>query len=81
MPTATYIRIADKIIEDIRSGRIQPGDQLPSIAALSAQFGVSTSTIQLVNVRLEALRVILKQQGKGIFVNDPKRWMREPEEE
>lgn len=27
---------------------------------------------------LEALRVIRRQQGKGVFVTDPKTWMREP---
>jgi GntR family transcriptional regulator len=78
---ADYIKIADQIVADIRSGKFQPGEKLPSIAEMAERFGVSASTIQMVNVRLEALRVILKHQGKGIFVNDPKRWMREPEEE
>ncbi|MEV5693901.1 hypothetical protein AB0L43_22060, partial [Micromonospora globbae] len=35
-------------------------------------------TVQLAYVRLEALRVIRRQQGKGVFVTDPKTWMREP---
>ena len=32
----------------------------------------------MVYVRLEALRVIRRHQGKGVFVTDPKTWMREP---
>jgi DNA-binding GntR family transcriptional regulator len=76
--TAEYIRIADEIIADIRSGKYQPGDRLPSIAEHSARYEVSTSTMQFVNVRLEALGVIRRHQGKGIFVTDPKTWLREP---
>ncbi|MEU0549903.1 winged helix-turn-helix domain-containing protein [Micromonospora sp. DT44] len=73
-----YIRISEEIIGDLRSGKVKPGDKLPSIADMSDRFDVSSSTIQMVYVRLEALRVIRRHQGKGIFVTDPKTWMREP---
>ncbi|MEV1072419.1 winged helix-turn-helix domain-containing protein [Micromonospora parva] len=76
--TPDYIRISDEIIGDLRSGKVKPGDKLPSIADMSDRFDVSSSTIQMVYVRLEALRVIRRHQGKGIFVTDPKTWMREP---
>ena len=79
--TADYIRIADEITADIKAGKYKAGDKLPSIAETAATYGVSPSTVKQVYVRLEALRVIWRHQGKGIFVNDPKRWMREPEEE
>lgn len=76
--TPDYIRISDEIIADIRSGRYKAGDKLPSIAQLCQQYLVSPSTIQLVNVRLEALGVIDRHQGKGVFVTDPKTWLRKP---
>ncbi|MEV0154897.1 winged helix-turn-helix domain-containing protein [Micromonospora sp. NPDC050686] len=76
--TPDYIRISDEIISDLRQGKVQPGDKLPSIAEMGDRFQVSSSTIQLVYVRLEALRVIRRHQGKGIFITDPKTWMREP---
>jgi GntR family transcriptional regulator len=76
--TADYIRIADEITADIRAKKYKPGDKLPSIAQLAASYDVSPSTIKQVFVRLEALRVIWRHQGKGIFVNEPKLWMREP---
>ncbi|WP_446215543.1 winged helix-turn-helix domain-containing protein [Micromonospora sp. IBHARD004] len=76
--TPDYIRIADEITDDVRSGKVQPGDKLPSIADMSHRFEVSSSTIQMVYVRLEALRVIRRHQGKGIFITDPKTWMRKP---
>ncbi|WFE43504.1 winged helix-turn-helix domain-containing protein [Verrucosispora sp. WMMD1129] len=76
--TADYIRIADEIVADIRAKRLTPGDRLPSIAQLAAKYKVSPSTVKQVYVRLEALRVIWRHQGKGVFVTDPKLWMREP---
>ncbi|MDG4810359.1 hypothetical protein O7634_26700 [Micromonospora sp. WMMD1120] len=42
------------------------------------QLRFNIGTVQLAYVRLEALRVIRRQQGKGVFVTDPKTWMREP---
>ena len=76
--TADYIRIADEITADVRAKRLKPGDKLPSIAQLAIKYKVSQSTVKQVYVRLEALRVIWRHQGKGVFVNDPELWMREP---
>ena len=75
---ADYIRIADEIIGRRPSEEVPAGGQ----AALDRRArrglcSVSPSTIKQVYVRLEALRVIRRHQGKGIFVNDPKTWMRE----
>jgi GntR family transcriptional regulator len=80
MPTTPdYIRIADAIVNDVRNEVLRPGDKLPSFAQMAKQHNVGTTTIQLVYVRLEALRVIRRHQGKGVFVTDPAVWMREPE--
>ncbi|MFC6015284.1 winged helix-turn-helix domain-containing protein [Plantactinospora solaniradicis] len=76
--TPDYIRISDEIATDARSGKLKPGDKLPSIAELCAQYKVSSSTIQLVFVRLEAIEAINRRQGKGVFVTDPKTWLRKP---
>ncbi|MEU3453448.1 winged helix-turn-helix domain-containing protein [Micromonospora sp. NPDC006766] len=76
--SAEYLRIADDVIADVRSGKLKPGDRLPSVAQTREDYGVSYGTVQLAYVRLEALRVIRRQQGKGVFVTDPKTWMREP---
>lgn len=75
---ADYIRIADEIVADVRAKKLKPGDKLPSIAEMVRLHGVSSTTIQMIYVRLEALRVIRRQQGKGVFVTDPKTWMHEP---
>ncbi|WBB76208.1 winged helix-turn-helix domain-containing protein [Micromonospora sp. WMMD1128] len=73
-----YWRIADDVIADVRSNKLKPGDKLPSIVELRENYRVSHGTVQMAYARLEALRVIRRQQGKGVFVTDPKTWMREP---
>ncbi|WP_433533792.1 winged helix-turn-helix domain-containing protein [Micromonospora sp. CA-249363] len=73
-----YWRIADDVIADVRSRKLKPGEKLPSIAELRSRYDVSHGTAQMAYARLEALRVIRRQQGKGVFVTDPKTWMREP---
>ncbi|QOC91416.1 winged helix-turn-helix domain-containing protein [Micromonospora craniellae] len=73
-----YWRIADDVIADVKSKKLRPGDRLPSIADTRATYDVSHGTVQMAYARLEALRVIRRQQGKGVFVTDPKTWMREP---
>ena len=76
--TPDYIRIADEIMSDVTTGRRKPGEKLPTIAELCRTYDVSSSTIQLVNVRLEALGVIDRREGKGVFVTDPATWLRKP---
>lgn len=73
-----YLRISTKIMDDVRTGQLKPGDKLPSIARLCEQHQVGASTIQQVFIRLEALEVIDRRQGKGVFVTDPATWMRKP---
>ncbi|MGA3539289.1 winged helix-turn-helix domain-containing protein [Micromonosporaceae bacterium DT194] len=75
---ADYIRIADEIMSEVRSGERKPGERLPRIAELCVTYRVSPSTINLANVRLEALGVIDRRQGKGVFVTDPDTWLRKP---
>ncbi|PTA43708.1 winged helix-turn-helix domain-containing protein [Micromonospora sp. RP3T] len=73
-----YFKIANEIMADVSSGRLKAGEKLPSIAELCELHRVSASTIRLVFVRLEALEVIDRHQGKGVFVTDPATWLRKP---
>ncbi len=76
--TPDYFRIADEIIAAVKAKVITPGEKLPSIAELAARYQVSMSTVQMAYIRLEALGVIRRHQGKGVFVTDPKTWLRAP---
>ncbi len=79
MPTGTesaqpaYERLADRLRDQILSGHLRAGDQLPVEPELCAQYGVSRGTAR------EALRVLSSQKlvittrgvAGGTFVNRP----------
>src|SRR6266550_2159551 len=57
-----YEQIAEQLLEQIRSGRLRPGDALPPERELTESFGVGRSSIR------EALRM-LESQGVIAAVN------------
>lgn len=65
-----YLQIADAIITDIQSGRLQPGTVLPGSRALAKDLQLNRNTI------VEALNVLLNEEWlvskerKGTFVAD-----------
>ncbi|MEV8129484.1 GntR family transcriptional regulator [Streptomyces sp. NPDC085944] len=65
--------IADDLRDRITSGRLKPGDPLPSEAHLAAQYRVSTSTLRNALAVLQAEGLVEKVHGKGNFVRRPVR--------
>ncbi|MFI1799708.1 GntR family transcriptional regulator [Streptomyces sp. NPDC020379] len=63
-----YEKIADELSEAIRSGRLVPGERLPSEAALAERYGRSVPTIRDALRLLRSEGLIEKQQGRGNFV-------------
>jgi len=67
--TARVSRISQNIVEQIRetiiSGRLKPGDRLPSEKELSAEFGVSKASLREALRALEALGMLEVKQGMG----------------
>lgn len=56
MATTRWERVAEAIREQIRSGRLRPGDYIPSYAQLQETHGVSYGTVR------DALRT-LRMEG------------------
>lgn len=50
-----------------------PHDKLPSERELTAQYGVSRTTVRLALQELENRGSIYRRHGKGTFVSDIKR--------
>lgn len=66
--------IAARIAEEIASGRLAPGSQLPPEHVFTAQFGVSRATIREAVAALRSEGLIVPKQGLGTFVaNGPLR--------
>ena len=57
------------IQEQIRSGRLAPGERLPSERALSEALGVSRPTVREAVQSLAAMNILDVRHGAGIFVS------------
>ncbi|MER8676747.1 MULTISPECIES: FadR/GntR family transcriptional regulator [unclassified Mesorhizobium] len=60
--------VASSISREIAQGRLKPGDQLPTEAALATTFGVSRNVVREAIARLRSEGRIWSQQGRGAFV-------------
>lgn len=65
-----YRQIVDQIAELIRSGRLDPGSQLPSVRELASQLLVSLITTRRAYADLEAAGLLVRVQGSGTFVSE-----------
>jgi GntR family transcriptional regulator len=65
-----YEQVADALHADIRKGRLQPGDRLPSERELVERFKVSIGTVRAALVRLKSEGLVTSHQGRGVFVTD-----------
>jgi DNA-binding transcriptional regulator YhcF (GntR family) len=52
----------------ITNGRLQPGEQLPSVRGLAQVAGVNVNTVRSVYERLEGEGFVVTQHGRGTFV-------------
>ncbi|MCX4541440.1 GntR family transcriptional regulator [Streptomyces sp. NBC_01565] len=68
-----YRRIAEQIIERIRSGELQPGDRVPSVAEIMRDENVSRATAARVPGVLRAEGWATATPGVGTIVSQPKK--------
>lgn len=66
--THLYERIVASVLDDLRSGRLRPGDRVPSEHALAASFEVSRITSRRALEVLAQVSVVERSQGRGTFV-------------
>ena len=67
--TPKYQQIYQSIIEGIENGDILPGDKLPSIHEVCAEFDVSKGTVERAYELLKEKEVIGGVKGKGFYIN------------
>jgi GntR family transcriptional regulator len=65
--------IADDLRRQITTGRIKPGERLPSEAGLADRYKVSTVTLRSALAVLQGEGLVEKIHGKGNFVRRPLR--------
>jgi DNA-binding FadR family transcriptional regulator len=66
--------VADRVLDEIVSGRLAPGETLPSEAKLASSYGVSRLTVRAAVKSLVHVGVVEVRRGQGTFVRDADRW-------
>lgn len=68
-PVNVPSQISGILLNRIQTGEYQPGKSLPSVRSLTREFSVSPVTIMRSLDILEEAGVVLRNQGKGVFVS------------
>lgn len=66
---AAFRRVADGLRAEIMSGRLSPGDRVPSESQLMVHYGVSRATARRGLTVMHAEGLITAVHGKGRFVD------------
>jgi GntR family transcriptional regulator len=67
-----YIQIAERMISQIETGELSPGDRLPAERELSENLGINRMTLRRALRVLESQGLVLRRHGVGTFVGKPK---------
>src|SRR5262249_4804848 len=63
-------QIAESLNADLKTGRIKPGDRLPTEIELAERFSVNRHTVRRAVAMLAEQGILRIEQGRGTFVND-----------
>ncbi|MFF7650424.1 GntR family transcriptional regulator [Streptomyces sp. NPDC007983] len=69
--TPPYRLVADELRQQIRSGRIKPGERVPSSRELEAKYDIANMTARSALRVLRDEELIYSTPGRGNFVVDP----------
>lgn len=65
-----YLQVMTSIKRDIVTGRLSPGDKLPSVRDMAIQYTINPNTMSRVYRELEAEGVCFTRRGMGTFVTE-----------
>jgi GntR family transcriptional regulator len=65
-----YQRVAEDIRQQVRDGRLKPGEQLLSRRALADRYSVSLQVIGSAMILLQGTGWVRGHQGRGTYVAD-----------
>ena len=66
-----YRQIVQQARFAIATGRVEPGERLPSVRAIATQLGVNPMTVSKAYSMLEQAGVVVRHPGIGMVVSEP----------
>ena len=66
---AVYVQIENQVRFAIASGKLKPGDQLPSVRELSERLEINPNTVAKSYRDLEVMGLLYTRRGMGVYVN------------
>lgn len=66
-----YEQIVEQVRSRIESGKLNPGDQLPTVRQLALELRVNFNTIARAYRILDEAGLISTQQGRGTYILEP----------
>jgi GntR family transcriptional regulator len=69
-PTPLYAQLERAIRVSIATGRLRPGDKLPTVRQLAVDLRINANTVAKVYGELERAGVLETRRGVGTFVQD-----------
>ena len=66
--TPIYTQIVEQVKQQVVSGEIKPGNQLPTVRALALELRVNFNTVARAYRLLDEAGIISTQQGRGTYI-------------
>lgn len=65
-----YIQVIEKIKQDIVTGKLHPGDKMPSSRDYSNELGINFNTVARVYKEMEMEEILFTKRGLGTFITE-----------
>jgi GntR family transcriptional regulator of arabinose operon len=66
--TLKYLQIYEDLLREIKSGKLKPGDRLPSFMQLRDIYEAMPATAERAYARLESENLVIRKARQGVFV-------------
>jgi GntR family transcriptional regulator, arabinose operon transcriptional repressor len=65
-----YEQLYDRLMAEVASGRLRPGDMLPAESEIAEQLNVARSTVRQALAQMERNGLLRRVRGKGTFIRE-----------
>jgi GntR family transcriptional regulator len=76
-----YLQIIGQIREQVRSGRLKPGDELPSVREMADNLGINMHTVRGAYLKLREQGIINMRLGRRATIAQPHQPVKNEESE